>query len=239
MAATIFDRLAAQETERIQQSSNPPATLPASFNKSAGPPDTLPADFFQKQQAGASGDVEKFMSIASQGNAERIFGHMARNGGIPPTSDEVARFSAIASGQQDQFHEERQPKETGVMASVKRNTIGAIEGLYHAFTQPATEQEKARLLEKVREENQRGNAIPETLATNPSSTTLALHRLIDAPAQELSEKADKEEKTAMELLQHAKYWKGGNLYLSSLADRGLSAVPVLGPGLNAVAERME
>jgi hypothetical protein len=134
-------------------------------------------------------------------------------------------------------------QQTGVLASVKRNTVGAIEGIYHALTDPATDQEKADLLKKVQDENKRqGNEsdhVPESLATNPSRATLALHRILDAPAQELSDKANKEEEVATDLLKNHKYWKGGNLYLSGLVDKGLSYVPLVGPAINKIAERAE
>jgi hypothetical protein len=132
------------------------------------------------------------------------------------------------------------PEDRGVTAGTKRNTVGVITGLYHAFTDPATDQEKAELLQKVRDLNQRENAnIPEDLATNPKQGTLVLHRILDAPADVLAKKGDNEEQIAKDLINHHEYWKGGNMYLSSLVDKGLSAVPVVGPAINATAERAE
>jgi hypothetical protein len=132
------------------------------------------------------------------------------------------------------------PEDRGVGAGLKRNTISVITGLYHAFTDPATDQEKAELLQKVRDLNQRENAnIPEDLATNPKQGTLVLHRILDAPADVLAKKGDNEEQIAKDLINHHEYWKGGNMYLSSLVDKGLSAVPVVGPAINATAERAE
>ena len=157
--------------------------------------------------------------------ADQIFAHMAANNGQPP---QIAPPATPP------------PKpETGVFASIKRNTIGAIEGVYHALTDPATDEEKAQILSKIREENARGEQIPEELATNPSRATLALHRILDAPAQELHEKAKHENEVAVDLLKNHQYWRGGNMYLSSLADKALSAVPIAGPAINAAAERME
>ena len=129
--------------------------------------------------------------------------------------------------------------ETGVVAGIKRNTVGAVEGVYRALTDPATEQEKAELLQKVREQNAKGDQIPEDLATNPSRATLAYHRIIDAPADLLSKKGGDEIEAAKDLLNNHQYWKGGNLYLSGLVDKGLSAVPLIGPTVNAIAERGE
>jgi len=157
--------------------------------------------------------------------AEQIFAHMAANNGQPPT---VTPPPAAP-----------QKPETGVLASLKRNTVGAIEGVYHALTDPATEEEKAQILSKIREENARGEQIPEELATNPSRATLALHRILDAPAQELHEKAKHENEVAVDLLKNHQYWRGGNMYLSSLADKALGAVPIAGPAINAAAERIE
>jgi hypothetical protein len=137
--------------------------------------------------------------------------------------------------------------DTGIWASAKRNTVGTIEGLYHALTDPATDQEKADLLAKIQKENADSgtqdptdkNHVPETLASNPSRATLAYHRLIDAPADMLHKKGDNEEAAARDLLAHSDYWKGANVYLSGLADKGLSAIPVAGPAINSIAQRAE
>jgi hypothetical protein len=129
--------------------------------------------------------------------------------------------------------------DTGVLSSLKRNTVGVVQGIFHALTDPATEQEKQEILDKIREQNQQGDKIPEDLATNPSRATLALHRLIDAPADELEKKSKDEIGVAQDLLNHHQYWKGGNLYLSGLADRVLSAVPLAGPAIGGITERGE
>jgi hypothetical protein len=135
------------------------------------------------------------------------------------------------------------PQPTGVLAAGKRMTVDALTGMYHAFNDPATDQEKADVLAKIRAENANikdpKNRIPEDLATNPSRATLALHRILDAPATTLAKKGRDEVTTAQDLINHHEYWKGGNLYLSGLADKLLSAVPVIGPAVNAEAERME
>jgi len=140
---------------------------------------------------------------------------------------------------QSQPTEQSQPAKTGVLAGTKRNTVDALTGLWHAFNQPATNDEKAALLQKVREANARGDKVPEELATNPSRATLALHRLIDAPADELLKKGRDEVGVAQDLIAHHKYWKGGNLYLSGLADKALSAIPLAGPVIGSIAERAE
>lgn len=134
--------------------------------------------------------------------------------------------------------------DTGVSGWLRRNTVGAIQGLYHAATDSATDSEKAAILAKIKKENEGlapddPDRVPETLATNPSRATLMLHRLLDAPADELKDKANKEEEVAADLLKNHKYWKGSNLYLSGLVDKGLAAVPVVGPMINATAERAE
>src|SRR5262249_5493765 len=81
------------------------------------------------------------------------------------------------------------PAETGVLAGVKRNTVGIVTGLYHALADPATDQEKAQLMQKVKAEKAwqvahgyDPNQVDESIALNPSRATLAYHRLIDAPA---------------------------------------------------------
>jgi hypothetical protein len=152
-------------------------------------------------------------------------------------------FSPIGGNHSGAQGSQAETQETGILPALKRNTVGVITGLYHAFSDPATEQEKAEILQKVRDENANvqnpKERVPESLATNPSRATLALHRILDAPAQDLRNKAKSEEDVAKDLLNHHEYWKGGNMYLSSLADRGLAAVPVLGPAINAAAQRAE
>lgn len=129
--------------------------------------------------------------------------------------------------------------DTGVMAGLRRNTVGAIEGVYHALSDPATDQEKAELTHKVNTMRARGQEVPMELATNPSRATLAYHRIIDAPADVLHEKGNDEIEAAKDLLENHHYWKGGNLYLSGLTDKGLSAIPMVGPFVNSIAERAE
>jgi len=73
--------------------------------------------------------------------------------------------------------------------------------MYHAFTDEATDQEKQALLSKIREQNAKGDDIPEDLATNPSTATLAYHRLIDAPADVLEKKGSDERAAAHDLLK--------------------------------------
>lgn len=132
------------------------------------------------------------------------------------------------------------PKDdTGVWAGLKRNTVGMVTGLYHAFSDPATEAEKAELLKKVYAENFRGEQVPESLATNPSQATLAYHRLIDAPASALQTKGNDTAAAAKELLSHGDTLKGISTYMSGLTDKGLAMVPMVGPWVNSVAERAE
>jgi hypothetical protein len=132
-----------------------------------------------------------------------------------------------------------QAAPTGVVGSLKRNSVDALTGLWHAFNQPATNDEKAALLQKVREANAKGDKVPEELATNPSRATLALHRIVDAPAEELLKKGRDEVGVAQDLLNNHKYWKGGNLYLSGLADKALSGLPLIGPVIGSIASRGE
>jgi hypothetical protein len=114
-----------------------------------------------------------------------------------------------------------------------------VSGLYHAFSDPATEQERQELLSKIREQNAKGDDIPEDLALNPSRATLAYHRLIDAPADQLEKKSDNEKEAARDLLAQRQNWKGTGLYASGAVDRGLAAIPMVGPWINSVAERAE
>jgi hypothetical protein len=139
-----------------------------------------------------------------------------------------------------------QPQDTGAWAGVKRNTVGAVQGIYHALTDPVTPEESEALRQKIQHHNNSDEVkngvmprIPEESAQNPSKTSLAYHRILDAPAAELLKKSKHETEVAQDLLKHHEYWKGGNLYLSGLADRGLSHVPVLGAVINGIAERGE
>jgi len=138
------------------------------------------------------------------------------------------------------------PQDTGIWAGVKRNTVGMVAGLYHAFTDPPTDQEKADLMQKVQDErdwqSQHGydpNEVPMSLATNPSQATLAYHRLIDAPADQLAAKGSDEVQAAKDLMSNGQAWKGANEYLSGRVDQGLSAIPMVGPWINSVAQRVE
>ncbi|HEV2522590.1 MAG TPA: hypothetical protein VGT24_09430 [Candidatus Acidoferrales bacterium] len=121
--------------------------------------------------------------------------------------------------------------ETGIWAGVKRNTVGMVAGLYHAFTDPATEQEKQDILAKTH-----GN-LSDSMATNP--VALAYHRLIDAPGQVLSQKGTDQIAAAKDLLSKGQTWKGSNAYVSGAIDKVLSLVPGIGPWLNSVAQRYE
>jgi hypothetical protein len=129
--------------------------------------------------------------------------------------------------------------DTGIWAGVKRNTVGAITGLYHAFTAPATDQERNELAAKVDEANANGDKIPLSVAYDPSRATLAYHRLIDAPADVLNKKGQDEQAAAHDLLHNGQALKGAGMYLSGLTDRGLAAVPLLGPAINSIAQRYE
>jgi hypothetical protein len=121
-----------------------------------------------------------------------------------------------------------------------------VAGLYHAFVDPPTDQEKAQLMQKVQAEKDwqtahgyDPNQVDESVATDPSRVTLAYHRLIDAPAGALAQKGTNEQAAAKDLLSKGQTWKGSNQYLSGATDRLLSAVPMAGPWLNSVAQRAE
>jgi hypothetical protein len=137
--------------------------------------------------------------------------------------------------------------DTGVWAGVKRNTVGMVAGLYHAFTDPATDDEKAAIARKIADYNSRTKALDPksplhmdtSAAANPSPIVLARHRLLDAPADQLNAKATDEFAAAKELYNQGEYWKGAGVGMSGAMDKLLSVVPMLGPYLNSVAERAE
>jgi hypothetical protein len=137
-------------------------------------------------------------------------------------------------------------QDTGVWAGVKRNTVGMVTGLYHAFTDPPTDQEKAALMQKVQAEKDFQTAhgwnpddVPATLATDPSRVTLAYHRLIDAPADQLQQKGTNEVQAAQDLMTNKHAVAGALTYLSGRTDQALSAVPMVGPWINSVADRAQ
>jgi hypothetical protein len=139
-----------------------------------------------------------------------------------------------------------QPQDIGVLAGVKRNTIGAVEGVYHALTDPVTPEETVSLRQKIDDYNNhpdvQAGKLPKMStesAENPSRAALAYHRIIDAPAATLLKKGKDEVEAARDLLSNHEYWRGGNLYLSGLADKALSIVPAVGPAISQVAERYE
>lgn len=136
--------------------------------------------------------------------------------------------------------------DTGVLAGLKRNTVGVVTGLYHAFTDPPTDQEKAELMKKVQAEKDwqtahgyDPNDVDTSLATDPSRATLAYHRLIDAPADQLQQKGTNEVQAAQNLMGNKHAVAGALTYLSGRADQALSAVPMVGPWINSVADRAQ
>jgi hypothetical protein len=147
--------------------------------------------------------------------------------------------------------------------------------LYHAFSDPATESEKIDIAQKMNQMRAGQGTAASTLPavpgeivgamTNtfdkktptPSRTQLALHRLVDAPAEELDAKANRELETARELWDKRQDWNtqipmgttGISLPLghaialsqsaSGAADKMLSKIPMLGPLVNGIAEKFE
>jgi hypothetical protein len=163
--------------------------------------------------------------------------HAQQSQAPPPAAGDV--FSQIHA-------ENQKPPETGVLAGIKRNTVGVVTGLYHAFTDPPTGQEKAELMKKVQDEKDWQSAhgydpndVPESLATDPSRVTLAYHRLVDAPADKLAQKGTDEVQAAKDLMSNKHAVAGALGYLSGRADQALSAVPMVGPWINNVAERAQ
>src|SRR6266446_5798748 len=154
--------------------------------------------------------------------------------------------------------------------------------LYHAFQDPATDQEKLEIQQKMNQmragqgsdeflpQGPAASTLPAVpgeyvgMATNtydkkapsPTRTQLALHRLVDAPADQLDAKANKELETARELWDSRHDWDAqipvgmgislplGHAIamshsLSGAADKVLSKVPMLGPLVNSIAEKFE
>ena len=164
---------------------------------------------------------------------------------VPPG---VISGQSGSSAQQPSQTAPVQPQDTdaGLLAGLRRNSIGAIEGIYHAAMDPVTPEESAQLVKKIRDYNnhpdvQSGKVPPlsEDSAQNPSRAALMYHRIVDAPADVLLQKGKNEDEAALDLLKHHEYWKGGNLYLSGLADRALAGVPLVGPAIDSTAQRAE
>jgi predicted GNAT family acetyltransferase len=136
--------------------------------------------------------------------------------------------------------------DQGVWAGLKRNTVQQVSALYHAFTDEMTPEEKSEFMGKYAKEVQwhreRGydpSQVPLDNFTNPGRASLALHRLVDAPGDQLSKKADKELEVANDLWHNRHGWKAADAAVSGAIDTVLSKVPLAGPMLNAIAERAE
>lgn len=135
------------------------------------------------------------------------------------------------------------------MDRIKANAKGMTVGLYHAFSDPATETELRQLKEKSEAERNRQKDLwknaPELtpdipdLSLNPSRVTLAWHRLVDAPADELQNKSLDEAANAKELWEQGHRWKAVNQYTNASADTALAAIPMMGPFINDIAQRAE
>lgn len=147
-------------------------------------------------------------------------------------------YDALASQHGGSAGDAARAPETGIWAGVKRNTVGAINGLFHAFSDPATDAEKEEIKKKFTNDY-KGEDVPASTWENPSQIALAYHRLVDAPADQLAAKGKSEQEAAKDLLAKRDTWKGANLYASGAVDRGLAAVPMLGPFVNSIAQRAE
>jgi len=137
--------------------------------------------------------------------------------------------------------------ETGVWAGVKRNTAGMVMGIYHAFSDAATPEEQSAISKKITDLNIRQGTldpkspghVDQSLAANPSTATLAYHRLLDAPADQLLAKGNNELAAAKDLWDNQHKLAGLGLSVSGATDKLLSYVPMLGPYINSIAERWE
>lgn len=121
--------------------------------------------------------------------------------------------------------------ETGIWAGIKRNTVGAAQGLFHAVTDPATEEEQQHFKDMAAKEG----APPH----EPSKPELAYHRLVQAPADAVSAEGSKYLDAGKQDLGKGNFWKGINEYASGGANKALSAIPLAGPFINSVAKRAE
>src|ERR1700736_4266168 len=72
----------------------------------------------------------------------------------PPPGFKPEQASATASsfpppppGFKPEGEQKPPAEETGIWAGVKRNTVGAAQGLYHAVTDPATDEEQQHFKE--------------------------------------------------------------------------------------------
>lgn len=157
-------------------------------------------------------------------------------GGKPVASVSKFDFSSVGGKPVTQ---QAAPQDTGIVEGLRRNTIGMVQGLYHAFTDPATEQEKLDLKKKTDTANANGDHVPVDLYSNPTPGQLAYHRLIDAPADQLELKGQNERAAARDLMSNGQAMRGANQYLSGVTDTVLSKVPMLGPAINGIAQRYE
>jgi hypothetical protein len=196
----------------------------------------------------------------------------------PTTAEKLAQLSPGAALAPYFFAKPIEGEENKGVAHSLHTFLSFPNALYHAFQDPATEQEKLAIQQKMNQ-MRAGQGMPaaSTLpavpgqyldaATNtydkktptPSRTQLALHRLIDAPADELDAKANKELETARELWDKRNDWSvsvpigplgmGISLPLghaialsqsvSGAADKMMSKIPMLGPLVNGISEKFE
>src|ERR1700736_2328097 len=128
--------------------------------------------------------------------------------------------------------EQKPPAEkTGIWAGVKRNTVGAAQGLYHAVADSATDEERQHFKDIAAKEG----AAPH----EPSAPELAYHRLLEKPSDEVSAGGSKYFAAGKQDLGQGNFWRGVNEYLSGTTNKALSAVPMAGPCINSIAKRAE
>jgi hypothetical protein len=137
--------------------------------------------------------------------------------------------------------------DTGFLAAAKRDTVGAVSSMYHAFKDSVTPEEQAQISKKIADYNiSRGTLDPKdpnhmdsSIAAHPSTATLAYHRLLDAPADQLNAKGDNELAAAKDLYDNQHKWAGVGMSMSGAVDKILAHVPVLGSVVNSIADRWE
>lgn len=118
--------------------------------------------------------------------------------------------------------------DSGVLAGIKRNTLGVIAGLHDAFTRPADANEQAVVS---------AAKVNPTLAGVPEPILLAAHRLLVAPAEQTGQQAANTARRALASAKSGQYGEAAGQAADAAATGALAVVPMLGPWINSVANR--
>lgn len=155
---------------------------------------------------------------------------------------DFSKYENVQAGQSNTNQPPAKTETPGVLAQTWqgiKNLASIPSGLYHAATDPATDQEKEDLLADVKKRNAAGEKIPEDIAINPSQATVVVHRMLTKPGDVLNARSDDELAKAKELWDSGEHFKAANLSTSGAVDKVLSYIPLVGPLVAGEAQKAE